>query len=259
MRKRATARAPRPAGHTEGEEGRRRAHYDLRAQSSQTPEVGAGHAAVSDIADDDDSLAAQVAQVRAHRVQIKQPLSGMGVPAVAAVDHVHLYVAGHQVGRAGGAVTNHQDLSAHRLKRAHRIVQRLAFLDAGGGGGDVDDVGAQRLGRQLEGGAGAGARLVEQGDDSLATEGRHARHLAAEHLLHRVGRLHDDLDLGAREVVQIKDVTPLPGRLHLQGGDGAPGYGRFLAHRSPSTCRSASLRAGMTTTSSRPSVSSSRT
>jgi hypothetical protein len=124
---------------------------------------------VGDIADDDYSPAPKVAEVGAHRVDVEQPLGGMGVPAVAAVDDVHLHVAGDEVRRAGGAVAHHQHLGAHGLQRADGIVERFALLDAGAAGGDVDDIGAQRLRRQLEGGAGAGARLVEQGDDRLAS------------------------------------------------------------------------------------------
>src|SRR4030065_224287 len=71
---------------------------------------------------------------------------------------------------------------AQRLEGAQCIVERFALLDAGAAGGDVDDVGAQRLRRQLERGAGAGARLVEQGDDGLAAEGGDGGHLGDQDL-----------------------------------------------------------------------------
>src|SRR4030065_507891 len=69
---------------------------------------GARDAAVGDLADDAAALAAEVAEVGAHRVDVVQPLGGMSVPAIAAVDDVHLHVAGGGGRGTGGGVAAQQ-------------------------------------------------------------------------------------------------------------------------------------------------------
>ena len=52
-----------------------------------------------------------------------------------------------------------------------RVLQRLALVDRGAGRLDRDEVGGEPLGGELEGGAGAGARLVEEADDRCGRAG----------------------------------------------------------------------------------------
>jgi hypothetical protein len=201
-------------------------------------------------ADDDDAAAADIAEAGADGVQVEEGLGGVGVPAVAAVDDAHLYVARHQVWCAGGAVANDEDVRADGLEGADGIDEGFALLHAGCRGGDVDYVRAKGLPGKLKGGAGAGAGLVEEGDDRLAAERGDAGHVAGRDLPHGVGRGQDRVDVIGGEVVEVKDVLAGPGGLVLEGGRRAGGDLLF-GHRSPS--------AGITSTSSRSSVSSRRT
>ena len=65
---------------------RRRAEHDVRAERRQRPHVRARDAAVQDVADDDDLLAAHVAERAAHGVEVEQRLRRVRVQAVAGVD-----------------------------------------------------------------------------------------------------------------------------------------------------------------------------
>src|SRR5439155_5222470 len=110
---------------------------------------------------------------------------------------------------------------------------------------------AERFAGRLEGRARTSARLVEEADDRLAAQRGHARHVAAEDFLHGIGRLHDGLEFRRCEVVYVEEVAAGPGARRF-GHRGCRCWSQlFLCHTSPS------LR--MILTSSRPSVSSSRT
>ena len=137
------------------------------------------------------------------------------MPAIAGVDDAHIGVLGNHVGRPRAAVADDADLGADGLEGAGGIDEGFALLDAGIDSAEVDDVGAQGLGRQLEGGTSAGAGLVEHGDDGAATQAGHPRHLPPQHLLHGVRRRQDGLDFVTAEIVEVEDVAAPPRRPRL--------------------------------------------
>src|SRR5439155_22147267 len=137
----------------------------------------------------------------------------------------------------------------------------FALLDAGPRRCEVDDVGAQHLAGELEGRSRPRRSLVEDGDNCGAAKRRHARNFSGEHLFHRVGRREHELNLVPREVVEVEDMTSTPdlrlprrreGKFAACGRRGCGSRGRAgSGHRYSSLVTTA--------TSSRPSVSASRT
>src|SRR5205085_9685018 len=98
---------------------------------------------------------------------------------------------------------------------------------------DGDDVGGEPLGGELEGGACAGARLVEEVDDRPAAQGRDLLDVPLADLGEALRAVEDALDLGSGESLDSQQVL----------------------HDSTSTLAAA----GAIATSSRPSFSSRRT
>ncbi len=91
-----------------------------------------------------------------------------------------------------------------------RVLQRLALVDRGAGGLDRDEVGGEALRGELEGGARARARLVEEGDDGAAAQGRHLLDVAAADLGEALGAIEDRLDLGFGELLDREQVLHAP-------------------------------------------------
>ena len=69
------------------------------------------------------------------------------------------------------AVADDDEVGVERLEVARGVLERLAFLERGGLGGEIDDVGREALLGQLETDARAGGRLDEQIDHRLAAQG----------------------------------------------------------------------------------------
>ena len=228
---------------------RRPADGDRRAQLGQAPDVGARHPRVQDVADQADPQPLDRAAF-ADRVDVEQPLRGVLVHAVAGVDHAGIEHPRQQVGGARGVMADHHRVDLHRLDGAGGVGEALPLLRAGGRAGQVDGVGRQPLGGQLEAGAGAGGRLEEQVGDGLALQRRDLLDLARGDLLERVGGIEQQLDLLARQVLQGEQVLARPADL-LRGllGRGGGCGGR---HHAEASLRSIS-------TSSTPSVSVKRT
>ncbi len=80
---------------------------------------------------------------------------------------------GEQQRRAGLGVADDHDVRIHGIQVHRGVDERLALDRGRRGGGEVDPVGGQALGRNLERGAGARRRLQEQVDDRLAAQGGH--------------------------------------------------------------------------------------
>ena len=156
------------AGHQRG----RAAQHDGGAELREQVDVGAGHAAVRDVADDGDAQAFERRAVIEDGAGVEQRLGGVLVGAVAGVDDGGArQVARQEVGRAGSGVAHHDGVRAHGDERVQRIDERLALGDAGAGGGDGDGVRAEALGGDFEAGAGARGGLEEEVDDHAAFAG----------------------------------------------------------------------------------------
>ena len=188
------------------DQGRRAADGDLGAHRREGDQVGAGDAAVEDVADDPDPGAVERAEAAAQRVDVEQRLARVLVLAVAGVDDRGRGPAGDHLGGARVGVADDDRGGVVGGERRDRVLQRLALLDRGAGGLDRDEVGGEALGGEVEGARGAGARLVEERDDGAAAQGRHLLDVAAADLGEALGAIEDRLDFLARELLDREQV-----------------------------------------------------
>ena len=169
---------PRPGGII-GQQGRWPAEQHPRAEARQQQGVGAGDAAVEDVADDGDGDALQGVRVDRGRdrrsrwggcedgasgsevgedgAEIEQRLRGVLVHAVACIEHR----AGRWCGRAAqgapaGGMAEDDALGAERAQGEAGVFEGLAFFDGGALVGDEGGGGAEGLGGQLEARCGCG-------------------------------------------------------------------------------------------------------
>src|SRR5262245_37318089 len=131
----------------------------------------------------------------------------------------------------------------HRLQVERSISERFPFDHAGRGDGDVERVGAQPLFGDLKRRASSRARLEEQIDDGLATEGRDFLDRPLPYFFHCLGRVENERNLLWRQVGNAEQVLPPQGR---QRGRLLDSRRDRCAHAAPPCCN---------TTSSRPSLS----
>ena len=76
--------------------------------------VGAGDAAVKDVADDDHAQSLELLLVVGDGERVEQRLRGMLMQSVAGVDHGHRNVARQQVRRAAVGMAHHDGVGAER-------------------------------------------------------------------------------------------------------------------------------------------------
>jgi hypothetical protein len=158
------------------------------AQGRQGMDVGARHARVQHVAHNGNGQVGKVALEMADGVGIQQALRGVGVTAVTGVDHVHMGgdVLGNQVGRTALAVAHHKNVGSHGRQVGNGVEQAFAFGGRAAGNVEVDDIGAQAGGGNLERGAGAGAVFKKQVEHAFAAQQRHFFDFAVAHR-HEVG------------------------------------------------------------------------
>ena len=233
----------RPRLHPHRQQRGRGDQGDLRTQRGQQHHIGPRHSAVQHVAHDGHVEPGDPAVPAAHRESVQQRLGGMFVRPVPGVEHAAANPTGEPVRGTAGAVANHDGVGAHRLQRQGSVLEALALGHAGALRREVDDVGGQPLGGDLEGRAGAGRILEEQVHDRAAAQRRQLLHRPvgqAAHLLRRVQDEHRLVtgQIGGREQVAAHRRPSLvaPGRSGTAWGAACP-----------------------TSTASRPSTSSSRT
>ena len=130
----------------------------------------------------------------------------MLMQAVAGVDHRALELAGQVVGGAAGIVADDQDIRLHGLQVVGRVRQGLAFDGAGGRHRQVEGVGAEAFGGDLEGHAGPGAGLVEHGHHRLAPQGGDLLDGPPGDLLEGGGGVQDEPDLFGGERGDAQEI-----------------------------------------------------
>ena len=191
---------------------------DLGAEGVQQVDVGAGDAAVQDVADEGDAPAARgpgrgpasaADQAAPHGEGVEQGLGGVLVGAVAGVDDGGVDPAGGRqaVGRAGGAVPDDDGVDAHRLQGLRGVLEGLALGDAGALGGEVDDVGGEALLGGLEGDPGPGRVLEEEVDDGAAAQGGQLLDRPVGDPGHLLGGVEDEDGVVAGEVGGRDEVS----------------------------------------------------
>jgi hypothetical protein len=82
---------------------------------------------VEEVADEEDFAPGQFAHRLAHGERVEQGLRGMGVVAVARIDHGGRCVLGNEGGNPGARVAHNHVVDFHRLHGFHRVEDRLAF------------------------------------------------------------------------------------------------------------------------------------
>ena len=110
------------------------------------------------------------------------------------------------------------------------VLQRLPLLDARAAGGEVDDVGRQALGGQLEGAAGARGGLVEEVQHHPPAQRGDLLDLALGDLGEALGLGDDPLDAGAVEFLDREQVVHVARRHRCRLGDRDLVHAVELAH-----------------------------
>ena len=153
------------------------------AQSGQGVDVRARHARVQHVADDGHGEVGEIFFVVPDSEHVQQALGGMGVTPVTGVDHVHMGrdVLGNQIRRAGLAVAHHKNIGRHGRQIGNGVEQRLALAGRGAGNVQGVDIGRQAGGRDVKGGAGAGAVFKKQVEHAFAAQQWYFFHFAVVH------------------------------------------------------------------------------
>jgi hypothetical protein len=141
----------------------------------------------------------------------KQPLRGVGVAAVTGVDHMHMrrHVLRDQVGRATFGMAHDEHVGVHRTQVGDGVEQAFALGRAALGDVQVDDIGAQALGRDFERGARACAVFKEQVEHALATQQRHLLHVAVVDAEKGAGGVEDLRQHGLGQAFNAQQVDQL--------------------------------------------------
>ena len=146
-------------------------HGDLRTHLDKGLNVGAGHPGVGDIADDGHFQTVQTPLGFLDGEEVQKGLGGMLMETVAGVDYSAPEPLGQIMGGAAGRMANHQQVRLHGLEIVGGVHQGFALDGAEGRHRQVEGVGAEALGRNLERHTGPGAGLVEDRHHGFAPEG----------------------------------------------------------------------------------------
>src|SRR5438045_9686453 len=84
---------------------------DTRAELDQTENVRTRDATKQNVANDHDMQPGDFSPLLADRVKIEKRLSGMLMRAIAGIDHTRFEPIAQKLRRAGGAVTQHENIS----------------------------------------------------------------------------------------------------------------------------------------------------
>jgi hypothetical protein len=204
------------------DERRRADHADRGAERAEGVQVRAADAAVQQVTDDRDGEPGDLAAPLANRQQVEERLRRVLVAAVAGVDDRTRRVPREQLWRARHRMAEHDRVGPHRLEVPGGVDERLALARARAAARDVDRIGREPLGRDLERRPRARAALVEQVDDGLAPQRRHLLDVALRDLLERRRRIeqrHDALgghSFESEQVTLCECHSPLPHALVIR-------------------------------------------
>ena len=108
-------------------------------------DVRARHAGVQHVAHDGHGEVAEILLVVADGVHVQQPLRGVGMAAVACVDHVHgAPCCAIRYGAPDSLLPHHEQVSRHGAQVGDGVERRLAFAGRAARDVEVDHVPADR-------------------------------------------------------------------------------------------------------------------
>ncbi len=150
---------------------RRSAEREAAAEFPEKMDIGAGDAAVLEVAENRDIQVFDFAQAIADSESVEKALRRVLVRAVAGVDDGNIEMASNEVGSAGGSVAHDEAIGLHGVKRLHSVEKRFAFFQAGGFCLEVHRVGAESGGGRAEADARASGIFEKGESDGFAAEG----------------------------------------------------------------------------------------
>ncbi|MFM1944055.1 MAG: hypothetical protein RI897_3037, partial [Verrucomicrobiota bacterium] len=183
---------------------------DFGTEFGEAPDIGAGDAAVEDIAEDGDLEALDGAFLLPDGERIEERLGGVFVGAIAGIDDAGIEDAGEEVGCSGGAVTDDEDVGIEGFEIARCIFERFSLFERGGFGGEVDDVGGEAEGGEFERDARPGGGFGKQVDDGFTAQGGDLFDGAFADGLEGGGGIEDGGDFVFGEGLDIEEVFTVP-------------------------------------------------
>src|SRR5882762_9221086 len=112
----------------------------LRAQFGERPDIRAGNAAIENIAQNGNVQAFDFSSPFTDGKGVQQSLGRVFVGTVPGVDNTRVEHARQKVRRPRSAMTHDDEIGIQRLEVAGRVFERLAFLERGRFGSEIDDV-----------------------------------------------------------------------------------------------------------------------
>ena len=122
----------------------------------------------------------------------------MFVRAVAGVDDTRAQSLGQKLRRAGGTVTQNNDVDMIRFQNFGGVFQSLPLAQARSGNRDIDHVGAQSKRRQLERGTRTRAGFDKEIHQRFSAQSGDFFDLAGADLLESIRRLQNKVDFVGR-------------------------------------------------------------
>ncbi len=162
-------------GHIGWHQGFRTYHPHLGAtQGGQGVDVRPGHAGVKHIPNNGHCELAEVFFVVPDGVHIQQSLSGVGMPAVSRVDHVHVgrNVLCNQIGSARLPVAHDEQVRGHGTQVGDGVQQGLSLGRGRARDVQINHVCRQPRGCNFERGSGTGGVFKKEVEDTLAAKQR---------------------------------------------------------------------------------------
>ncbi len=147
------------------------AECEAAAKFTEEVDIGAGDAAVLDVAEDGDAEIFDGALAVADGEGIEQALRGVLVRPVAGVDDGDIKMARDEIHSARSGVTHDETIRLHGVESVDGVEQGFAFFQAGDFSLEVHGVGAQTRGGRAKADARACGIFEECEGDGLAAEG----------------------------------------------------------------------------------------
>lgn len=191
----------------------RSAEGDLGAQLVEGPDVGAGHPAEQDVANDGDLEPLETFPLLPDGEDIEQGLRRVFMRAIPRIDHAGLEKPGEEMRGPGRRMSDDNDVRIHRLEVPRGVTQRFALLQGGHVGAEIDHVRGQPLLGEFETDPRAGGRLDKEVDHRLAAKRRHGLDGTGADRLEAAGGVEDGEQFLAGQRFDVEEMSAVPGHV----------------------------------------------